>query len=355
MKLRTQLLVINLLSLGLLISALMLATFWKMYLTLSQTWLLTGIALGAGLLSSIAFSLMTLTISRSINRLITFSDSVANLSFEANVSVDSGPTEVRHLAQSLQTMNKRLSDSFSQLEIMERTRRELVANISHDLRTPLASIQSYVEALEDGVVEEKSEQDRYLRTIHNESLRMGRLIDDLFHLSKLEAGQESLDAVPTHLDQVLAEVLDSHLLLLREKHLEVSVDVPEDLPTLWLSPEKIHRVLANLLQNAIRYSPAASILELRVTRLEDTHSIEVSLADHGPGLQSDHKSQLFERFYRVDPSRSRNTGGAGLGLAIARWLTQLHGGDIGVRDRADGDRGAVFWFTLPIAGSNGKL
>jgi two-component system sensor histidine kinase SaeS len=350
MKLSVQLLVINLLSVALLIGALMIG-YWKMLLTLNQTWMLTEIAIGAGVVSSIAFGLMTIPLTRSIRRLVLFSDRVAHLAFDAQVNTERGPAEVRHLARSLYTMSHRLSESFAQLEGMERTRRELIANISHDLRTPLAAIQSYVEALEDGVVDEKVEMDRYLRTIHNETRRLSRLIDDLFELSKLEAGHQSLGAVPCHLEQVLAEVLDSHQLLLNEKRLTMVVDIPDNLPVLILSPEKIYRVVANLLLNAIRYSPEGGAIELGVT-LEFADLVQVSLADHGPGVHPSDQVRLFERFYRSDPSRTRHTGGSGLGLAIARGLVQLHGGEIGVKGRSDASSGAVFWFTLPILDQN---
>lgn len=348
MRLRTQLLLINFISIMVMLVALLVSD-WKMLLEPSKTWILAGIDVGAGILSSIAFALMTAPITKSMHNLVDFSDRVAALSFGAKIKSNGGPAEVRHLEHALGAMGARLADSFEKLENMERTRRELVANVSHDLRTPLTSIQSYVEALEDKVVTSPAEMEKYLHTIHVEALRLRRLIDDLLELSKLEAGQETLHRVPTHLDQILAEILDAHHILLQEKELSVSVHVPESLPSISLSPEKIHRVIANLLQNAILHSPRQGQIEVSVvgTTIEGQPAVEVSISDHGTGVAPKDKERLFERFYRADQSRTRNTGGAGLGLSIARWLVSLHGGDIGVRDREDGESGAVFWFTLP--------
>lgn len=324
-------------------------------LTLHQTWLLTGIALGAGLLSSVAFGLMTLPITRSMKGLVEFADSVAKLSFQNEVVIDTGPTELRHLADSLKQMGQRLSTSFEQLERMELTRRELIANVSHDLRTPLASIQSYVEAMQDKVVTDPHEIADYLHTVHTETRRVSSLINDLFELSKLEAGQEVLNATLTHIDQILVESLDGHRMQLREKGIHVSVDMPDALPTICISAEKIHRVVSNLIENAIRYSPDRSVIQVFVRPLSagshdhlQVGAIEVSIQDVGPGVQPADAERLFERFYRADRSRTRGSGGAGLGLAIAKGLVQLHGGSIGVRNRVDGRSGAVFWFTLPL-------
>lgn len=346
MKLRTQLLLINVASISLLIAAL-IVSYSLMLLTLKQTWLLTGIALGAGAASSLAFGWMTSPIAQSLQRLVQFADNVADLSFDTEIAKDMGPQELRHLADSLQRMGQRLSSSFNQLERMERTRRELIENVSHDLRTPLASIQSYVEALQDKVVVNPKEIEAYLNTVHTETRRLSDLIDDLFELSKLEAGQEDLDASLAHLDQVIAEALDSQRILFRAKGIHVSVAMPNSVPPVRLSPEKIHRVLSNLLQNAVRHTPSESLIQLVVTRIRPS-VLEISVQDQGPGVKAEDKERIFERFYRTDQSRTRNTGGSGLGLAISKWLVQLHGGEIGVRNREDGMSGAVFWFTLPL-------
>jgi two-component system sensor histidine kinase SaeS len=245
-------------------------------------------------------------------------------------------------------MGERLQQSFQLLEETERSRRELVANVSHDLRTPLASIQSFVEALQDGVLEDSDTKERYLATIRLETKRLGMMIEDLFELSKLEAGQQSFEPVLTHLDQVLLEVLESHAVLLRDKELQLQVEVADDLPPLWIMPVKIARVVGNLLQNAIRYSPPGGIINLEASYNQTKGVVEVVIRDQGEGIPPSERERIFERFYRTDQSRNRESGGAGLGLAIARSLVKLHDGQIGVRDRKDGKQGSEFWFTLPL-------
>ncbi len=346
MNLRTRLLLVNSLAMAFLIGALVIS-YWHMLLNKQQTWLLTMITLGAAILSSVAFSWLTLPITRSIRTLAQYSAQVADRIFDAPLGQVGGAAVICDLASSLYQMSERLQESFTALEAVERTRRELVANISHDLRTPMASIQSYVEALQDGVVERPEETKRYLQTIHNETRRLSALVDDLFDLSKLEAGQNIMNVQPHRIDQVLADVFDTHRLLLSEKQIEIVANVQDDLPVLWISVEKIHRVCSNLLDNAITHTTPGSTIEIAVVHLHDS-MVEVSIADHGEGVETMHRQRIFERLYRTDPSRARATGGAGLGLAIAKRLVELHGGDIGVRDRDDRSSGAVFWFTLPI-------
>lgn len=353
MKLRTQLLLINLFTMALLIAALVVS-YSRMLLSLHQTWLLTGIALGAGCISSAAFGIMTLPITKSLFRLVHFSDRVAEGDFRAQISINTGSVEVRHLAESLQTMAERLAANFEQLERMERTRRELVANVSHDLRTPLASIQSYAEALQDRLVTNPEDIEKYVQTIHSETERLSALIHDLFELSKLEAGQENLNPSLARLDQVLIEVLDSQRLALLQKSIDVNVDMKDDVPSFYFSPQKIHRVISNLLQNAIRYAPNHSVIQISVTLTNSAKEVELSIQDAGPGIDIASADRLFERFFRADPSRTRASGGAGLGLAISKWLVELHRGAIGVRARTDGQMGSVFWFSLPIVTENSK-
>jgi two-component system sensor histidine kinase SaeS len=347
MKLRNQLLLINMLSIGLMVGAL-LYSYRKMYLNLEQTRLLTGIALGAGILCVLAYWLMTSPIIKSIHRLIHMAEQWGQRKFSYVQVVEEGPCEIKQLARAFQQMGEKLEKSFKQLEDGEKARRELIANVSHDLRTPIASIQSIVEALQDNLVEDQETKDRYLATIRSEIKRMGEMINDLFELSKLEAGQESFAPQWTHLDQVLVEVLDAYTIMLREKNIELEVQVPPSLPPLLIMPSKISRVLGNLLQNAIKYSPEYGRLELVVTHQQELKQVEIWLRDEGEGILPEDRVRIFERFYRTDSSRNRASGGAGLGLAIAKSLIKMHGGKIGVREREDGRKGSEFWCTLPV-------
>jgi two-component system, OmpR family, sensor histidine kinase SaeS len=146
---------------------------------------------------------------------------------------------------------------------------------------------------------------------------------------------------------VLIQVLDSHALILREKSLQLDIHVDDDLPRLPMMPQKIARVISNLLQNAIRHSPPGGTIGLEARWLRHEGKAEICVRDEGEGIPEEMRDRVFERFYRVDPSRNRESGGAGLGLAIARSLVELHGGRIGVRERNDGKTGSEFWFRLP--------
>jgi signal transduction histidine kinase len=181
MRLRTQLLLINLASLALLMGA-VVYSYSKMLLNLDQARLFSFIVVGAGILSSVAYWFMTIPITNSVKRLIRFAEQVGDGRFE----------EVRQLTESVQEMKEKIHDSLQKLESMEKTRRELIANVSHDLRTPIASIQSFVEALDDGIIDDDETSHLYLTTIHREVRRLSSLIDDLFELSKLDGPATSL-------------------------------------------------------------------------------------------------------------------------------------------------------------------
>jgi two-component system sensor histidine kinase SaeS len=346
MKLRTQLLIINLASIILLVAA-VVYSYSRMLLNFNQAGLLTLIAVGAGVISTIAYWFMTQPIIHSVTRLIHFAENGDSVTIQDDAKI-SGPTEVRRLTESVHRMKQRMHEDLVQLENMEQTRRELIANVSHDLRTPIASIQSFVEALEDGVIDDYETSRRYLGTIHREIGRLSDLIDDLFELSKLEAGQQLYSPRLGHIDQVILEVLEGCSVNLQEKHMHVAVSVADDIPALPMMYDKVIRVVRNLVDNAIRHSPRGSEIQIAAKRWSDRGVVEVIIRDQGEGVDVDDAQRIFERFYRVDKSRSRDSGGAGLGLAIARSLIELHGGAIGVRSRQGQSGGSEFWFTLPL-------
>jgi two-component system sensor histidine kinase SaeS len=174
---------------------------------------------------------------------------------------------------------------------------------------------------------------------------LSRLIDDLFELSQLQAGARQWEPETCHADSLLLAVLHSHELKLEEKRLDVQVRAPDELPPLLGMPFELKRVLSNLLQNAIRHSPEHSRIELEAALLPGGRFVRISIGDEGDGVAPEERELIFERLYRSDSSRTRTSGGAGLGLAIAKSIVQLHGGEIGVEPRQNG--GSRFWFTVP--------
>ena len=217
------------------------------------------------------------------------------------------------------------------LEMVDRHRRDLVANVSHELRTPISALQAVLENLVDGVSNPGPEE---LRTALAQTERLGRLVGDLLDLSRVEEG-----VTPLRLKEVrLADIFDDAVAQARADGVRYAVDVrPENL-TVAADPDRLHQLLANLLDNAARHSPSGGEVRLSAERLGD--DVQLAVADEGPGIAAADRSAVFERF----TTSAAHSSGTGLGLAISRWVAQLHGGTIAV---ADGERGCRIQVTLP--------
>ncbi len=225
----------------------------------------------------------------------------------------------------------------------DQIRRDFVANVSHELRTPLTAIRGYVEALLDDRPDPEDTR-RFLEVIARHSARMERLVSDLLRLARLDARQEALDLAPCDMQQLFNTVIADVAQTIEAKRQHITTTVDPEACRLSADPTKLHDVLRNLVENAVNYSPEESAIHLEATRRASTVSISVS--DSGPGIPSEDLSRVFERFYRVDKSRSR-PGGTGLGLAIVKHLVELHGGQAAAENRPEG--GARFVITLPTA------
>lgn len=250
---------------------------------------------------------------------------------------EGGRDEVGELARAFNAMAAELAET-------DRQRRDLVANVSHELRTPITALQANLENLVDGVEEAEGGRDRVLRTMLDQTERLGRLVEQLLDLSRLEGGQgPPFDVRPFDIAAVLEQTA-------REARLHapagLSLTVRAE-PGLAASgdPERIHQVVANLVQNAVRHSPVPGDVDLVAYRAGDRLRIEV--VDDGPGIPEAEAERVFERFYRADASRAADGGGAGLGLAIARWIVDLHGGTI--RAERGAERGCRMVVELPAA------
>jgi signal transduction histidine kinase len=223
-------------------------------------------------------------------------------------------------------------------------RRELLAAISHDLRTPLASLGAMTEALADGLVDDPVTQRRYFATMRGQIGHLSRLIDDLFELAQIEAGALTLQLEPASLQDLVSDVLQSMQPQADQQGVTLHANVDPVVDTALIAPQKIERVLYNLLTNAIRHTATGGVVALTV--MGDAHGgVVVRVTDTGEGIEGDDLPHVFERFYRGEKSRSRAGGGAGLGLAIARGIVEAHGGNIWVE--SERGQGARFSFTLP--------
>jgi signal transduction histidine kinase len=238
---------------------------------------------------------------------------MAKGSYDRRVSATSRD-EVGELARAFNKMAAELAET-------DRLRRDLVANVSHELRTPITALQAVLENLVDGV---ESPDPQTFRTMLEQVERLGRLVTQLLDLSRLESG-----AVPLERSEFVVEPVLDHAVREQQLHAPgVEVQVLVETPGLTADgdPERVHQVVANLLENAVRYTPTGGRVEVRARRAHNGVTIEV--CDEGPGIAEGQEARVFERFYRADTARASRDGGAGLGLAIAQWIVDLHGGDI---------------------------
>lgn len=261
-----------------------------------------------------------------------------------------GGDEIAELAGEFNHMAERLAAAAAERARQEATRRELVAAVSHDLRTPLASMRAIAEALSDGVVSEPEQVARYLGTLRGQIGLMSGLIDDLFELSRIDAGALDLDPQPLPLGDLVSDAIGGLRPQAEAKGVELrGAPAPPELIAL-ADAQKIGRVLYNLGANAIRHTPPGGSVTFRVAACAGAGGRPealVEVADTGEGIAAEELPHIFERFYRSERSRSRATGGAGLGLAIARGIVEAHGGRISLE--SERGRGTSVRFTLPAA------
>jgi len=233
----------------------------------------------------------------------------------------------------------------TELRRLERVRTEFVANVSHELRTPLTAIRGYLETLLSGALEERDNARRFLEIASRHTDRLGRLLDDLLDLSNIELGKVQLQLEPANLSDVLEAVLAIIQPQAEGKGVSFSTALPPGLPAILADPDRLEQVLLNLLDNALKFTPAAG--RVTVSAAVQGQMVEVAVADTGIGIPSTDLPRITERFYRVDRARSRELGGTGLGLAIVKHLVQAHGGQLTIESEVG--RGTTVRFTLPIA------
>jgi len=245
----------------------------------------------------------------------------------------------------------RLRREATEAEILRRTdelKSALLSAVSHDLRTPLATISAAAESLlQEDVAWSPEDRTAFAREIASEAQRLGRLVDNLLDLSRIEGGRLRPQKAWHDLSGLVEEVLD-RLKPITARH-RVTVEIPDDLPPLLLDYVEIAQVLSNLIENAAKYTPSGTEIAIRGSRADGEVVVEV--ADRGPGLPPEALERVFERFYRLD-GQGVQSGGTGLGLAVAKGLVEAHGGRIRAENRPDG--GARFVFTLPAAAGAGS-
>ncbi len=233
----------------------------------------------------------------------------------------------------------------TELKKLELVRKEFVANVSHELRTPLSVIKGYAETLVDGHHDMPiDDRDRFLKTIQRHTERLNSLLEDLLTLSKLESINPGLRRESTDISVLLNGVMEDYQARPAAQEHKMTLDVDPAIEPLLIDPLKVTQVLENLLDNALKYTPKGSHINIRAKRKDC--EVEFCIQDNGPGIPEDDLPHLFERFYRVDKGRSRDKGGTGLGLSIVKHIVQLHHGRVWVESALG--QGTTFYFTLPF-------
>jgi signal transduction histidine kinase len=272
--------------------------------------------------------------------------SIAHGNLKARAPVQ-GRDEIAILATTFNQMADQLQQADTRQRELENLRRDLIAWVSHDLHTPLASIRAILEALADGMVEDPDTVQRYLRTAQKDIGALSSLIDDLFQMAQLDAGGLPLELGMNSISDLISDTLESFKELAARQGVALTGEVEPKVDPLWMDAQRIGRVLNNLIGNALRHTPEGGYIHVHAAALPQ--GVRVEVTDSGEGIRPEDLPYVFDRFYRGEKSRNRATGGAGLGLAIARGIIEAHGGRITVESQPA--QFTRFYFILPQPGS----
>ena len=293
--------------------------------------------LWGGVLAVVVALILTIIFSKRIsvpvNKLATSAKRLGRGDFSQKVQLrDKG--ELGELANAFNSM-------VSDLERAERLKRDLIADIAHELRSPLYNVRGYVEAIQDGVAEPDT---KIVNSINEEVILLCRLVDDLRELGLAESGELKLSFHSEDVTEMVNHAVVALQPKIEEKQISLSLYIPQRLPVVKADFQRVVQVLRNLLENAIIHTPKGK--NVAITARQQDNWVEISVADNGAGIPEQDLPNIFERFYRVDKSRARATGGSGLGLTIAKYLVEAHGGKIWVQSKPG--EGSCFSFTLPV-------
>ncbi len=290
-------------------------------------------ALVAGLTAVISTLILSGRILRPAENLTAAAERMAHGDLNVRVPVES-QDELGQLAEAFNTMASSLAQQ-------EELRRAMVSDVAHELRTPLTNLRGYLEATRDGLV---NADYALIDNLYEETMLLSRLVNDLHELAQADAGQLTLLRSPTPLAGLVEQAVTMLRQQTNDKQIALTADLPADLPLVDVDAERIGQVLRNLLNNAIAHTPDGGAIG--VSARVQGGEVQVAVRDTGEGIAPEHLPHVFDRFYRADKSRARQTGGAGLGLAIVRQLVEAHGGTVSAESVAG--QGSTFTFTLPI-------
>lgn len=282
-----------------------------------------------------------------LQRMMDASQRIAEGHYEERVQVSGNiqRDELDELAQ----LALRFNQMAAKLDQTEALRRQLIGDVAHELRTPLTVIKGTMEGLMDGVL--PAENTTY-QQVHLEADRLQRLVADLQDLSRVESGAVPLNIQPIPVDRLVKTVTDRMNRLFEDKRVGLRTNLPDHLPPVLGDEDRLIQVLVNVVGNALKYTPEGGQVEIRCQASPSTRGqdrlVTFAVKDNGIGISTEHLPHLFTRFYRVDKSRARASGGSGIGLTVARSIVEAHGGKIWVESAGEG-QGSTFFFTIPAA------
>jgi histidine kinase len=305
--------------------------FPVLFLTLILSLVLTNVILSY---------FMSRSILRPIKTLSAAAENISNGNFDFEIKPN-GKNELNKLMETFETMRMQLKETFELREKYEANRKELIANISHDLKTPITSILGYVEGIEKGIAKTPDKLKQYLDTIHSKAAYMNQLIEELALFSKLDVNREPFHFEAVNIYQFVKDYLEDIEDDLQEKHIQWTLSAVNTNVHVLIDRNKLIRVLENIIYNSVKYmNNDAGQISISLT--EQEKMVYIRISDNGPGVPEEELSAIFTRFYRVDSSRSQ--GGSGLGLAIAKQIMEAHGGTIWAENNPRG--GLTIHFTL---------
>lgn len=340
-SIRTQLVIISIL-VAILVVVNIGFTSYLMFISQHDLGLLIGLIIFSLGLSILAAINLSRPVTMNLKHLIMTVHRINSGNLEEKVDVDSHD-EVGELATSFNNMLTRLQDSIKRERNLEKTRQELIEAVSHDLRTPLSNARAMVESINDGIVTDEETIKRYLHNTQSEIENLSQLVNDLFEVSQIDAGLLKLNMDLINLQQLINDTVDTMAIPASSNHIKLETDIDRNITPITVDSNRIQRVLYNLIQNAIRHTPPDG--SIQVSAVDSGNEIEIRISDNGEGISSEETKRIFERSYRSDQSRSRQSGGAGLGLSIAKGIVEAHGGQIWVESKLG--QGSIFSFTLP--------
>lgn len=296
-------------------------------------------ALLAATIISISFSRQFV---KPIRNILTASEKISDGKYSERIPIPGNlsPDELDELGQLAIGFNQMTT----RLEKNEELRRELIGDVSHELRTPLAFLKASIEGLMDGIIPCSNEN---FQEIQEEIDRLNRLVDDLLELSILESGEYRLDKRTIQISELISPLVSQMQGKLKQKDIQLTYEIENNLPPIKLDVDRIKQVLINIISNAIRFTPQGGSILLKAV-FHNNKSIEISVRDSGIGIPQEQLKNVFKRFYRVDKSRAKESGGSGIGLTVAKQLVEAHGGKIWAESPGQ-NRGTTIHFTLPMS------